>query len=292
MAKLDGSLPYSVVPGNHDSDTNIDTGADPFEEFLAVFGAARYSSMDGFGGQMSAVRPSFYQFFDANGIRFLHLGLEYQYENNGVTAWAQGIVAANPGLPILLTTHGYLDTQGRGRNAKAQGLWDDLIKINPQIFMVLNGHFRDIPATFLAGAEFHQTSINDAGQPVLEMLSNYQDRTFGGDSLFRIIEIDMVANAVNVQTYNPKRNEFEIDADSEFTMSLDLAPRISLCNDGIDNDGDGRVDFLDDPACYSPFAGSEQFALVPLLSAPGWMLLVFSLVAVSRPSVQSLVGGA
>jgi glycerophosphoryl diester phosphodiesterase len=66
----------------------------------------------------------------------------------------------------------------------------------------------------------------------------------------------------------------------------------AICDDGIDNDGDGLVDFPDDPACYNPFAGSEQFALVPLLSPPGWILLVFSLVAVSRLSVQSLVGGA
>ena len=66
----------------------------------------------------------------------------------------------------------------------------------------------------------------------------------------------------------------------------------AICDDGIDNDGDGFVDFPDDPACYNPFAGSENFALVPLLSRPGWTLLVFSLVAVSRRSVRSLVGGA
>jgi hypothetical protein len=288
MAKLDGILPYSVVPGNHDSDTNIDTGADPFAEFLAVFGAARYASMDGFGGQMSPTRPSFYQFFDANGIRFLHLGLEYQYENNGVKAWAQGIIDANPGLPILLTTHGYLDTQGRGRNAKAQGLWDDLIKINPQIFMVLSGHFRDIPATFLDGAEFHQTSINNAGLPVLEMLSNYQDRTFGGDSLLRIIDIDMTADEVNVQTYNPKRDEFETDANSQFTMNLDLDPRLSLCNDGIDNNFDGHVDFPADTDCGG-YAGSFEGVLIvlPSLTASGTALLILLLAALGIPAMSA-----
>ena len=260
MSLLDPHVPYSVVQGNHDPDPPS-PGSCPCSIFLSYFGESRYVGFSWYGGKMPGVdRPSFYQFFDADGVRFLHLGLQLGYIGTGVIEWARGIIAANPGLPVVVSTHAYLDVGGYGYLGST--LWTDFIATEPQIFMVLNGHFLE-PTNPPGDAEFSQISMNNAGLPVIEMLANYQQRPNGGDGWLRLIEIDRTASEVRFSTYSPSLGAFETDTDSEFSLSFDIEARLPQCNDGIDNDLDGNVDFPADTECTNYAGASEGVPNVP-----------------------------
>jgi hypothetical protein len=99
------------------------------------------------GGSSSAQR------FDAGGYEFLHITLEMQ-PGDAVLQWAESIIAANPGLPTIVTTHDYLSTSGKRlpnplidlariepeNHNSAEQLWRKLIRRHDQIFLVLCGH--------------------------------------------------------------------------------------------------------------------------------------------------------
>jgi hypothetical protein len=277
LGALDPHVPYSVVRGNHDADPPS-LWACPCQAFLGWFGEARYLGFDWYGGSdPNPDRPSFYQFFEADGVRFLHLGIALQYTSDGVVEWAQGVIDAHPGLPVIVTTHAYLDVGGRSPNGEI--LWEQLIASNRGIWMVLNGHYKE-PTNPPGDAEFHQVSVNDAGLPVIEMLANYQQRTFGGGGWMRIIEVDPDADEVRFSTYSPHYDAFEQDPESEFDIAFDLDPRLRACNDGRDNDLDGKTDFPDDTECES-YAGVSEVATVPTLPADGLVLIALALIGVA-----------
>ncbi|WLE97078.1 MAG: hypothetical protein QTN59_20680 [Candidatus Electrothrix communis] len=159
--------------------------------------------------------------------------------------WAQTILDANKNTPTILTTHAYLtdemhkgtngkqvpyDDDGRfvghepsqevskgpRHNEKRRGglaIWRDLVKKNNQIFMVLGGNYheylRDQGGREAAlNGEYHQVSINDFNQPVIEVLVNYQDYKNGGDGLIRLINFDFENNTVLFETYNTFEDSF------------------------------------------------------------------------------------
>jgi 3',5'-cyclic AMP phosphodiesterase CpdA len=111
---LNGVVPYSVVPGNHDSNPTL---------FKDHFGPSRYTAISGssswYMGSSADVAGgdglSFAQKFSAGGYNFLHLGLKYNAGADATTvSWAQNIMANNPGLPTIITTHSYMNADATG----------------------------------------------------------------------------------------------------------------------------------------------------------------------------------
>ena len=95
-----------------------------------------------------------------------------------VIAWAQRTLDANKDLPTLVFTHDYLD--GGTRTPYGEKLWQGLIKPNRQIIAVICGHMH---------TEFNQTSLNDAGLPVYELLADFQDRPMDNQGFLRLYHI-------------------------------------------------------------------------------------------------------
>jgi hypothetical protein len=58
------------------------------------------------------------------------------------------------------------------------------------------------------------------GDTVYSLLSNYQGRAHGGDGWLRIMEFAPSEGRVYVKTYSPYLNQYETDADSQFTLEL------------------------------------------------------------------------
>ena len=78
-----------------------------------------------------------------------------------------------------------------------EAIWNKLIKKNARIFMVLCGHWAN------AGGEWHQVSANKAGQPVVEILADYQTRENGGNGWLRLITFVPQSNQIQFRTYSP-----------------------------------------------------------------------------------------
>lgn len=217
-----GDLPYSAAIGNHDYDALDTMTKDAATAYRSHFGPARYAG-DGWYGGSSPNETNHWQMFDGAGRAFLHLALEWRPDAAAMT-WAQGVIDTNPGTPTIITTHenlkheNDLDTVGPVHHTtEGQALFDTLVAPNDQIFMVLSGHWF---------GEGMLTSTNHAGNDVVEMLANYQMRANGGDGWLRLITFEPDENEIEIYTYSPTLDEYEIDADSRFTISMSFDERL------------------------------------------------------------------
>lgn len=246
MSTLDGEVPYSTVPGNHDWAVTNDKSSS-IANYTDYFGPSRFDGRSWYGGSgPNAEETNSYQLFSAGGYEFLHLGLEWEPSGSVTDAstplgWAQQVLDKYPGRPTILTTHSYLRDDGSRATAvqdanndgsSGETVWEELVKQNPQIFLVLNGHWHE------DDGEYHQTSMNAAGLTVYEIIADYQDRLNGGNGWLRLVRFEAGsgsegADRIHVRSYSPSLDEYETDADSNFTFDLDFADRFNVSADDI-----------------------------------------------------------
>jgi predicted MPP superfamily phosphohydrolase len=222
MSRLDDVAPWGVAIGNHDYD--LDGPRSKGDMFKKYFGPARFEGKPWYGGA-SPDGLSSYQKFVGGGRDFLIFHLESDVPDDTI-AWVEEVLEANPETPAIVTTHIYMGTHNRGRDQKpywqkdvgnsAEQVWEKLIRPQPQIFMVLCGHWPE---------EWFQISMNDAGQKVYEMLADYQGRENGGDGWLRYMEFDPDKSQIRVKTYSPSLDRYERDADSDFVIDIDFDAR-------------------------------------------------------------------
>lgn len=241
----EAGLPFGVAPGNHDYDAAWSVAGYPpergkqfselnstVEEFgiLHVGGLDNFRSVFGDKSDFFRDKPWYIashnggansaQKFFAGGYAFLHLALEMQ-PGDAVLAWAESVLAANLGLPTIITTHDYLSSSGKRvpnplidlarvdpeRHNSAQQLWEKLIHQHDQIFLVLCGHQH---------GQSLRVDDNANGKPVYQVLANYQDRGRAGieagrsqvvgigDGWLRLMHFDLSSNPakITVKTYS------------------------------------------------------------------------------------------
>jgi predicted phosphodiesterase len=208
-------LPFSIVRGNHD---------DP-AQFLIRLGPEVMAQRPWYVGA-SPSQLCQAQTFKVQEVWFLHIGFQKDPTAEDL-AWACRLVK-KPWLkhmPIIVSTHDYID--GSGKSSTGRMIWDGFVKNNPGVFMVLNGHTH---------TEYALVSHDAANRPVYQMLSDYQDRAFGGNGLMRLITVDPVKDTVSVKTFSPfyrvekpasiTPNYHETDADSQFEYSVNVHERL------------------------------------------------------------------
>lgn len=205
----DAGLPFGVPPGNHDYDAMYNVDQYPpnltkkpseltftkedlgvlhvggLDSFLSAFGedTAFFAGKPWYiaayeGGTSSAQR------FEAGGYTFLHIALEMQ-AGDDVLAWARDVMAANPGLPTIVSTHDYLSPSAERLSGgfldftlvdaenhnTPQQIFEKLIEPSDQIFLVLCGHYH---------GQSYRVDENAAGNAVHQVLADYQDRGQAG----------------------------------------------------------------------------------------------------------------
>lgn len=231
----DAGVPNVVVPGNHDFNTK--TGA--FAEYDQYFPPARYAnsswtpSTASYGGYMGqnlfgpdpVDRKNMNNFalFSAAGRDFLMLNLEWEAPQYAVD-WATKVLAAYPERIAVVSTHSFLGLNGlrstpeRTGGTSADKMWTNFISQECSIKLVLSGHQHNGDE-----GEASRSDLNRCGQPVQQILTDYQDRPNGGDGWLRYYTFDPAASSMTARTYSPKLGTFENDADSSFTVPFDLA---------------------------------------------------------------------
>ena len=234
-------MPYSVTIGNHDYAVTGDKSSST-ADFRQYYGPQRYAGFDWYGGSYSVTGDTdrsginHYQFFEGGGVEFLHLNIEHT-PTSDVLDWAESVIAAHPNNPVILSTHNYLndpdeDSNGAGRTGAGEKIWQELVRSNPQVFMVLAGHEHN--GEDGDDGEYRQTSVNDAGLEVFESLSNYQDYftqgllpdlADGGEGWMRLMEFDLIDGTIDVETFFPAEDRFQTDADSRFSLTADFEQR-------------------------------------------------------------------
>ncbi len=217
--------------------SHLDCG---FVDFIDSFGPDRYADRPWFGGASPTGRSS-WQIVAAEGyeLLFLHLPQDTPAEE---VAWAGEVLDAHPGALVHLTTHRYLYDYrltdilpspfslvqagrfnhltyllgGQGliftSSVDAETLFTDFVAAHPNIWAVHCGH---------VDAEWRQTSVNDAGLPVYEILTDFQDMADGGGGWMRLLTFKPASNEVEVRTWSPVTGEFRANGDG-FDHSIDI----------------------------------------------------------------------
>jgi hypothetical protein len=249
MRTLDGVVPYSVVPGNHDTGTGGSSDVRNTDNFNTYFPVGHYSGGSTFGGVYQAGRyENNYHTFSAGGTNWLVLSLEFG-PRRPVLAWANEVVAAHPSHRVIVVTHCYMQDDetrnnyngnvnphpytphGYGVNNDPAGtndgedMWRNFIKFHPNITFVLNGHI-------LSDGQGRRVNFSDHGTPVYQMLANYQTGVTGsvngGNGFLRLLEIDPAAGTVDATTYSPYVNQSKTDWQNHYSFAnVPLGPPVA-----------------------------------------------------------------
>lgn len=230
-------IPFGMVPGNHDYDNyswwdgegspGVRRPLSGSRAWSLYFGpeSRHFAGKSWYGGASENGFNS-YQTFEGGGVRFLHLSLEME-PTPAALAWAQGVIDAHPGLPIIVTTHEWLDPSLTGATTRSNdhahyfegtdhlapdAVWDGFVRSNPMIFMVLCGHDWTPTVDGVSHGQNLRIDRNDAGYPVYQIIQDYQGNTIGPDGVpgsanggagwLRFMEFDVQARKIRFYTYS------------------------------------------------------------------------------------------
>lgn len=236
LSVMDGKVPYTFVPGNHDlgpggSASNRD--AEFLNKYLPY---DRYSKMAHFGGAFEVGQmENSYHTFRAGGLDWLILSLEFGTRDK-VLRWAGEVIEAHPKHKVIINTHDYMysdDTRmsidrdhswvpqryGVGKETGDEAvndgemMWEKLVSRYPNVLLVFSGHVLHSGTGQLVSTGVH-------GNEVYQMLANYQSGVSGsengGNGFLRIVTIDPKAKRISVKTYSPYIDEYKREPDQEF----------------------------------------------------------------------------
>jgi hypothetical protein len=247
---IHGRVPYALVPGNHDYGPggNSSTRDTYLNEYLPY---SRYAGLPSFGGSKDpGTVENTYHLFEAGGVKWIVICFEWAPRDSTIQ-WAHSVLDLYPDRKAILVSHAIMNNNDLRYNIAdtvnpqtynphlystpgpvndGEELWQKLTR-RRNFVMTLSGHV-------LGDGTGFRIDNNDAGQPVAQMLINYQFRNLGGEGYLRILEFQPNGHTVRVTSYSPLYNRFLLTADQNFQFELPLgAP---------DSDGDGILDYYDD----------------------------------------------
>lgn len=208
---VDG-VPFGVSIGNHDNKTGT---TNKFNEF---FGVQRFENRSYYGGHFGSNNDESWFTFSAGSMDFVVVNLQYDITPDpAVLAWARSIFEMHPEAFGILNSHFILGSGGSFGN-QGQAIYDALKDV-PNVQLMTCGH---------VSAESRRSDESEGGHVIHSMLADYQflyrDTAAyqGGSGFMRIWEFSPANNELTVRTYSPTLDEWQTDADSEFTLAVDL----------------------------------------------------------------------
>ncbi len=204
-------MPYGVVVGNHDNKLTGENTVLNTDKFNQFFGVDRYASRSYYGGHYGTKNDNSWVAFSAGGLDFVAVNMMYELDPDPAEiAWARSIFQMHPHAFGILNTH-YLLTAGANFSAQSKLIYNAL-KDLPNVHLMTGGH---------VASESRRVDTYQ-GHTIHSMLADYQGRDLGGGGFMRIWEFSPSTQTVSVRTYSPTMDAFETDADSEFTLDVDL----------------------------------------------------------------------
>ncbi len=217
MRLLDGVVPYSMVPGNHD----INIKSRDSTMYNKYYSPERFADLPWYGGHMGDTNDNNYCFFEAGGMKFMILSLEFAPRDETLD-WAAEVTKQYPDHRVIVATHCYMRPTQRDTGCataykiagnSGEQIWQKFVRKQPNIFLVVSGHVLGVGL---------QTSVNDAGGKVLEMLTDYQGLPNGGDGWLRSLQFVPDENKIHVRTYSPLLDQDNKAPEETFTLDYEM----------------------------------------------------------------------
>ncbi|MBN1676539.1 MAG: metallophosphoesterase [Kiritimatiellae bacterium] len=199
MTALDGLLPYSVLPGNHDLGY-LDWGSPA--AYTNTFPAARFAGMPGYGGSYPAgSNRNSYQLLSAGGQDWLILNLEHE-PDTAVLDWASTVLHVHRQRHALVCTHGYLNHE-RQRAWGGVAIWA-MLQQHDNVRLVLCGHIQQ---------DRRAIAVNANGRAVYELAHR-------NPSYLRLYVFRPALGRVDAYTVDPLNAVYDTDPESQFALPL------------------------------------------------------------------------
>lgn len=253
MGVLDGVVPYSVLPGNHDMGVAGSSNTRDSSLYNQYFPLSRFSDQAGFGGVYSNEPTKYdnnFHEFQVDDVDWLVIFLEFG-PRDSVVDWANAVVESHANHRVIVVTHTYLHADNAHHDASrpwnphlyglasepggvndGKELWEKFVRKHKNISFVFNGHVLGDGLGFLE-------STGDHGNTVYQFLTNYQMNSAGGNGFLRILELNRSTGNVAVRAYSPYLDVYKTDPQNQFNLqSVDLGPPMEsiyfLANAGPD----------------------------------------------------------
>ena len=232
LSLLDGKVPMALAPGNHDygpggSASTRDTLLNRYFPF------DRYKST--LGGWFEEGRlDNTWHTFRGWDRDWLVIALEFGPRDE-VVAWADQVAAQHRDKLGIVITHAFVFSDStRYDHTKAkqawnphdyptaklpggvndgEELWLKLVSRHPNRMLAMNGHVLNDGLGYLV-------TPGAAGQPVHQILSNYQMKTEGGEAYLRLMEFLPDKKTVQVKSYSPSLDKYKTEPDNQFVIEL------------------------------------------------------------------------
>ena len=236
MSILDGVVPYSLLPGNHDMGSNGSADTRDTSLYNEYFPVSRYQNTPTFGGVYEPEKyDNNYHTFSAGGTDWLVLSLEFA-PRDPVIAWANAVVENHPNHRVIVVTHCYMHEDESRHSGQpwnpdyynisfhkdgvndGEEIWNKFVKLHSNISFVFSGHV-------LYDGLGRMVSEGLKENDVYQILTNFQSYNNGGDGYLRILEIDPSANTFTAKSYSPYLDEYKTDNQNQYTYNnVDLGP--------------------------------------------------------------------
>ncbi len=230
LSYLDGIVPYSFVPGNHDYNDSCHMARD-LTYFNTHFSYEKHSKLPGFGGAFKeGAMENTYYLYKIGKVKYCVINLELAPRKE-VIRWAGKICERYPDHRVIINTHAYIENSGeiiRDYSAtspaqynwkyyvdvsSSQELYDQLIGKYENIFMAFCGHVAsdDVLVRYDKGV---------FGNTVTSMLVNLQASVVNngiGEDAILLIKVNEKAKKMSCYFYSPAhdavynlQNQFEL----------------------------------------------------------------------------------
>lgn len=217
---LDGKLPYTLVPGNHDYDNwgNTDRSLTNYNKY---FSYDDFSSREYFGGafEEGSIENTYY-FFDVGEVEYLVFALEHTPRYT-VFNWVDRIISEHPDKRVIITSHAVLDKRGEFDTvSKAAGTqtsnfekgWE-VLKKHDNIMLIFGGHN---PTDWIES----KTLIGDKGNTVRVYLADLQGAMMTSRmNTFLLVKVNEKDKTMSFCYYSPEYDACFNDQ-NQFTISF------------------------------------------------------------------------
>lgn len=202
------SIPFLAACGNHDIGYRMN-----YANFLKYLLSLRPAAMS----QEYGDTGSRYELFSADGRDYIFMSIAFSNRGPGEDEinWINGVLRQFSGRDAIIITHSYIKKRA-SYTTQGKVIFERIVKANPNVFLVLCGHCRDI-------SEKSVTLDDDGdGRPdrtVYAILSNFQGGRAGGGGYMRLL--DFRESEIYLYTYSPYYDSYEYQrGETETTVPL------------------------------------------------------------------------
>jgi hypothetical protein len=240
MNQLNGIVPWSFVPGNHDYDDDCRASRST-NYFNTYFPYSIHSKLLGFAGAYQEGKmENTYYLHEFDGYKYCVINLEFGPRME-ILRWANRLCEKYSDYRVIVQTHAYINPSrtflydtGAGDYAwrnnveytTPQQFYDLLVRKNKNIFMAVGGHYCSDDIMYVP-------SIGDNGNKIHSFLIDNQGTVYGnegiGQDTLALFKVNEAKKTMSVCYYSPYYDAaYNIQSQFEFYFGDEINTTVGL----------------------------------------------------------------